>query len=121
MRSTTSPESRTGAATLRWLQRGFLPSNGPGTPRNLMGFKDGTAKLADAAHDALDRYLWAGTESPAWMHGGGTYLVVRRIRFLVEGWDRATLEQQEDTIGRTKAEGAPLGQRREDDPVDLSR
>ncbi len=111
----------TGAATLRWLQRGFLPANGAGTPRNLMGFKDGTATLEDSAEDALQRYLWAGAESPEWMRGGGTYLVIRRIRMLLEPWDRATLEKQEDTIGRTKAEGAPLGQEREEDPVDLAR
>lgn len=110
-----------GAATLRWLQRGFLPASGDATPRNLMGFKDGTVTLQGARAGTQRRYLWAGDEGPAWLRGGGTYLVVRRIRMLLEGWDRATLEKQQDTIGRTKEEGAPLGQQREDDPVDLAK
>lgn len=110
-----------GAAALHWVQRGFLPASGSETPRNLMGFKDGTATLEGAATGTQQRYLWAGREQPAWLHGGGTFVVVRRIRMLLEGWDRATLEKQEDTIGRTKAEGAPLGQQQEDDPVDLAR
>lgn len=109
-----------GAASLRWVQRGFLP-DGPGTPRNLMGFKDGTATLEGSPGDVLDRHLWVGDEGPAWLRGGGTLLVVRRIRMLLEPWDRTTVETQEDIIGRTKGEGAPLGQEREHDPVDLAK
>lgn len=109
-----------GAASLHWLQRGFLP-DGPGTPRNLMGFKDGTATLQGAADDVLDRHLWVGDDGPAWLRGGGTLLVVRRIRMLLEPWDRATVETQEDIVGRSKAEGAPLGQQHEHDPVDLAK
>lgn len=109
-----------GAVALHWLQRGFLP-DAPGTPRNLMGFKDGTATLEGAADETLDRHLWAGAEAPAWLRDGGTFLVVRRIRMLLEPWDRTTVEIQEDVIGRTKTEGAPLGQRSEHDPVDLAK
>src|SRR4051794_15946257 len=38
---------------------------------------------------------------------------------LIEAWDRASLDDQQRTIGRTKSEGAPIGRRRGHDPVDL--
>ena len=50
---------------------------------------------------------------------GGTYLVARRIRIHLEAWDRSTLEDQEQTIGRVKTSGAPLGGINQSDPVDL--
>jgi deferrochelatase/peroxidase EfeB len=40
---------------------------------------------------------------------------------LVEPWDSSTLAEQEAAIGRTKGAGAPLGQRKEFDPVDLTK
>jgi deferrochelatase/peroxidase EfeB len=51
---------------------------------------------------------------------GGTYVVSRRIRILVESWDRDRLEDQETVIGRQKVGGAPLTGRRERDVVDLN-
>jgi deferrochelatase/peroxidase EfeB len=38
---------------------------------------------------------------------------------LLEVWDRSALEDQEQTIGRHKYSGAPLGEHRESDPLDL--
>jgi len=109
---------------MRWSQLGFgrtsSTSRAKGTPRNLMGFKDGTnnIKLEDEA--ALAEHVWAGRrDEPAWMQGG-TYLVTRRIRMLIEVWDRASLGDQEATMGRTKTVGAPLGGRNEFDRVDLA-
>ena len=52
---------------------------------------------------------------------GGSYLVARRIRMHIEVWDRTTLQEQEQVIGRTKGAGAPLGQKAEFDPVDLDQ
>jgi len=39
---------------------------------------------------------------------------------LIEVWDRTFLQDQEQTIGRVKASGAPLGAGAEFDPVDLA-
>ena len=51
--------------------------------------------------------------------GGGSYLVVRRIRIALEHWDRMKVAFQEQTIGRQKYSGAPPGKQHEFDPVDL--
>ncbi len=110
-----------GAAVIRWSQLGFgrtsSTSSAQKTPRNLMGFKDGTNNIRAEDEEAMDRYVWVG-EGPEWMRGG-TYLVARRIRMLIEIWDRSPLLEQEQTIGRHRASGAPLGKKDEFDPVDL--
>jgi deferrochelatase/peroxidase EfeB len=103
-----------GVVTVRWSQLGFgrtsSTSRAQATPRNLMGFKDGTANLKAEDAKALAQHVWVGnrTDEPAWLRGG-SYLVARRIRMLIEVWDRASLKDQEQTIGRTKVIGAPLG------------
>jgi len=106
-------------ATLRWTQLGYSPSNTGGTPRNLMGFKDGT--INSNAHPPADlaSTVWAGAEGPAWMLGG-SYLVYRRIRIALEHWDRLAPNLQEQVIGRYKASGAPLGNQDEFDALDLT-
>ncbi len=104
-----------GVVTVRWSQLGFgrtsSTSQAQTTPRNLMGFKDGTANLKAEDTAALAEHVWiAGDRAgePAWLRHG-TYLVARRIRMLIEAWDRAALGEQERTIGRHKDSGAPLG------------
>jgi deferrochelatase/peroxidase EfeB len=103
-------------AEMRWAQTGFLsrPADGS-TPRNLMGFKDGTQSPAD-----VDAAVWAGSGAPAWMQGG-SYMVVRRIRMALEHWDRTKVSFQEQTIGRHKYSGAPLGLKDESAPLGLDR
>jgi deferrochelatase/peroxidase EfeB len=115
-----------GVVGVRWSQLGFgrtsSTSTGQATPRNLFGFKDGTANLKAENAAALDRFVWVGDDDPGadWL-AGGSYLVTRRIRMLIEPWDTAPLVEQEQTIGRTKGSGAPLGQRAEFDPVDFTK
>jgi deferrochelatase/peroxidase EfeB len=104
-----------GSARLRWLQAGFLPDVKGQTPRNLLGFKDGTQNINQADPFAFSAYVWAGMEGPAWMRGG-TYLVARRIRLALLQWDATPQAEQERIIGRAKASGAPLGGTREFDP-----
>jgi deferrochelatase/peroxidase EfeB len=66
----------------------------------------------------MDRFVWVGDAGPSWMRGG-SYLVSRRIRMLLEVWDRSSLGDQAQTIGRDKYRGAPLGGHDEFDPIDL--
>ena len=78
------------------------------TPRNLFGFKDGTANLRAEDTAAINESVWVGdNDDPAWMTGG-SYLVARKIRMTIETWDRTSLREQETLVGRTKGEGAPL-------------
>ena len=107
-------------ARVHWVQDGFLsrPAGGT-TPRNLMGFRDGTANIRPDDRAALDRHVWVGAEGPSWLRGG-SYLVVRRIRIDLTHWDRSELSEQQHAIGRRKADGAPLGERAEDDPLQLT-
>ncbi len=122
-----------GTASLRWIQNGYSAQfAAEDTPRNLMGFKDGTQNPITARPDqvsaisggrpyrtaAPDEIVWAGTEGPAWMRGG-SYMVARRIRVALEHWDRTDLGFQEQVFGRRKQSGAPLSGRTEFDPLEL--
>ena len=112
-----------GVVRVRWTQLGFgrtsSTSTVQATPRNLLGFKDGTANLKAENGSALDQFVWVGEDDTDWL-AGGSYLVTRRIRILLEEWDQVPTGHQEAVIGRTKLQGAPLGQRNEFDPTDLT-
>jgi deferrochelatase/peroxidase EfeB len=112
-----------GTVELRWLQVGFSrtssTSAAQSTPRNLLGFKDGTANLKSDETTALDDFVWIGDESDqAWLRGG-SILVARRIRLHLEAWAAIPLSAQQSAIGRRRTSGAPLTGRDELDPVDL--
>lgn len=101
-----------GRARLRWSQLGYgktsRTTSGEATPRNLFGFKDGTANILADDHQALAEHVWvAGADEPAWL-AGGSYLVARKIAMLIESWDRVRLVEQNTIIGRDKGKGAPL-------------
>ncbi|WP_375489433.1 iron uptake transporter deferrochelatase/peroxidase subunit [uncultured Jatrophihabitans sp.] len=112
-----------GTAVMKWSQLGFgrtsSTSKNQQTERNLLGFKDGTNNIKNQdAHD-FDDYVWVGRETDqAWMTGG-SYLVARRIRMLIESWDTDQLSDQENVIGRYKTSGAPLSGKHEFDTVQL--
>ena len=109
-----------GKATVRWMQEGFLSMPDGKTPRNLFGFKDGTANRSLASRSAQETHLWCGSDEPGWMRGG-TYMAYRKIQMFLDVWDRSSIKDQEDTFGRKKESGAPYGKKHEHDPVDLQR
>jgi deferrochelatase/peroxidase EfeB len=103
-----------GTVAVRWAQLGFgrtsSTSTSQTTPRNLFGFKDGTANLKAEQARLLERFVWVqpGDDSRAEWLAGGSYLVARRINMHIETWDRASLDEQEHLVGRDRRHGAPL-------------
>ena len=102
----------------RWAQAGFqrFEADGGSTQRRpgvadargLLGFKDGSQNIS-VDDEGL---IWTGAEAPPWARGG-TYLTVRLIRLKIERWDRLSMTAQNDSIGREKVSGAPIGGREE--------
>lgn len=91
-----------GTAVLRWTQEGFQRSTQAdplgSTPRNLLGFKDGTGNPDTTDEGMMNKVVWVQPNTgAAWMEDG-TYMVVRKIRMRIEVWDRSTLKDQEDTF-----------------------
>ncbi|MEU6094196.1 iron uptake transporter deferrochelatase/peroxidase subunit [Streptomyces sp. NPDC047079] len=113
-----------GAARLRWQMNGFNRSPGatahPMTARNLMGQIDGTRNPKPADTDFDRRIFVPASGDPAWM-ANGSYAVVRRIRMLLDDWEKLTLQAQEAVIGRRKSDGAPLSGGTETTAMDLEK
>ncbi|RSS43690.1 iron uptake transporter deferrochelatase/peroxidase subunit [Streptomyces sp. WAC08241] len=114
------------AARVRWQMNGFNRSAGatarPMTSRNLMGQVDGSRNPKPSDPD-FDRRIFvpagaAGAEE--WM-AGGSYAVVRRIRMLLDDWEKLPLGEQEKVIGRRKSDGAPLTGGAETAALDLNK
>ncbi|MYU32927.1 deferrochelatase/peroxidase EfeB [Streptomyces sp. SID8358] len=113
------------AARVRWQMNGFNRTPGataePMTARNLMGQLDGTGNPKPAESDFEERvFVQADDAAHAWLEGG-SYAVVRRIRMLLDDWEKLTVDRQERVIGRRKADGAPLSGGTETTEMDLDK
>jgi deferrochelatase/peroxidase EfeB len=113
-----------GTVVPRWMELGFgrTSSTSPAqaTPRNLMGFKDGTRNIDATDADLMGAHVWIGQEEPQRWARGGSYLVSRKIRMRMEQWDRDRLGDQQDVFGRFKTTGAPLTGTAETDTPDFA-
>lgn len=94
-----------------WTQRGFIDAKEGQTPRNLLGFKDGTAQ--PITPEEYEHNIWDSL--------GGSSMVVRRVVFDMPGWEQLDRMTREVVFGRSADTGAPLGREDEHDEVDLSR
>ncbi|MFI8349263.1 iron uptake transporter deferrochelatase/peroxidase subunit [Streptomyces sp. NPDC085596] len=112
------------AARVRWQMNGFNRSPGttahPMTTRNLMGQIDGTRNPKPAEPDFDQRIFVPASGEPAWM-ANGSYAVVRRIRMLLDDWEKLARPAQEAVIGRRKSDGGPLSGGDETTPMDLEK
>jgi dye decolorizing peroxidase len=103
-------------ARLRWHMSGFNRTPGatghPMTVRNLMGQIDGTNN-PKPSEKSFDRRIFVPDPAPGgggaaeWM-AGGSYAVLRRIRMLLDDWEKQSTHEQEKVIGRHKSDGSPL-------------
>lgn len=119
-----------GVVEVKWSQLGYGAASKTttegDTPRNLFGFKDGTRNITADETEDLESMVWVSADQKSaagpdsWM-AGGAYMCVRRIRMLLEVWDRQILDDQQRTFARYKGSGAPIGTSDEnaDVPFDL--
>lgn len=112
------------AARVRWQMNGFNRSPGatarPMTTRNLMGQIDGTNNPKPSDDDFDQRIRVPDDGDPAWM-AGGSYVVVRRIRMLLDTWEKLPVAEQEAVMGRHKSDGSPLSGGKETTDPDLDK
>jgi deferrochelatase/peroxidase EfeB len=109
-----------GTAATRWTVMGFgraSAGKGQATPRNLLGFKDGTRNIKEDSD--FEKHVWI-KDGPAWQRYG-SYQVVRKIQTHIENWDTDRVSDQNNVFGRYKVSGAPLTGATENDSPDFDK
>lgn len=110
----------TGTAATRWAVLGFgraSAGKGQSTPRNLLGFRDGTRNIKEDAD--FEKFVWV-KDAPDWQRNG-SYQVARKIQMRIENWDTNRVSHQNDVFGRHKMSGAPLTGTAEFDTPDFQK
>ncbi len=108
----------TESTTDLWHQDGFRPKQTErGEFRNAIGFFDGI--INPRSEKKLDEGVWIDATDPASPLHGATYMVIRRLRFNMDRWNRMSTGLQERAVGRKKDTGAPLSGGERKDQVDL--
>lgn len=110
-----------GTAETHWTVMGFgRASAGAGqyTPRNLMGFKDGTRNISEDSDRS--KFVVVKDTDQNWL-AGGAYQVVRKIEMNIEIWDADPVDDQQHVFGRSKSEGSPLSGTKEFDTPDFHK
>lgn len=109
-------------ATLQWRQDGFVPVAdavpGSESKRNLMGQVDGTVNPKPNTEE-FDNMVWVESSDPS--ENNGTVMVLRRIKLLMDEWDLLDQAAQENSIGRERGSGAPLGGVAESEDIPLEK
>ncbi|WP_443050903.1 Dyp-type peroxidase [Streptomyces sp. H27-D2] len=102
---------------MRWQIDGFRAENraddGRGLARNPFGFTEGFGNPSSQREAAQRMLVRDDSSEPDWAVGG-SYQVVRIIRFATELWDQDSLGEQERIIGRRRGgrwlDGTPPGE-----------
>jgi len=71
-----------GVVTHNWMELGFgrtsTTSTAQATPRNLLGFKDGTRNIKAEQTELLNQHVWVGQETDQPWLRGGSYMVTAK-------------------------------------------
>ena len=109
-------------ADIAWTQHGTMPQvgvNPHATPRNLMGFKDGTGNPLPGT-STFEATVWNDGAKQSWF-ANGSAVAIRRIRMNLDLWEKLQPQQMEAAFGRYVTTGAPLGGTHEFERADLVR
>ena len=107
-------------AQVKWIQTGARSDKPafPGTTsvRNLMGQVEGSDN-PPPGNSIFDSLVWIA-EGPEWSKGG-SIMILRRIQMLMDKWEILDRSAQEMVIGRRLDNGAALGNKVENEPVNF--